>query len=206
MKYLLVPGKDIWAKYGKDVDLSLFGMDRHEWGTIHLVIGITLLALLALHIMLHWKTILSLLRRLIPNCTLRFIVALLFSAVCVVLVGFALVVEPQVKERELKGRHRIEHGYVEETEKTNELAEKGLQDTSLTTHRHAESSIEVRGYMTLIEVAEKQHVPVDYLKRHLNIPQSASDQEKLGWLRRRYGFRMSEVTRVIDEYCKRGGV
>ena len=59
MKFILIPGKDRLAKYGRGVDLSLLGMDRHEWGTIHLAIGLALLGLLTLHIILHWKAIIK---------------------------------------------------------------------------------------------------------------------------------------------------
>ena len=65
MKFVLIPGKERWVKYGRNVDLYLLGMDRHEWGTIHLVIGFILLGLLVLHIILHWKMILAMYHRFI---------------------------------------------------------------------------------------------------------------------------------------------
>ena len=65
MKYVLIPGKDRWVKYGRNVDLTLFGLDRHQWGSIHLYLGLTLLGLLALHIILHWHQIVGLFHRLI---------------------------------------------------------------------------------------------------------------------------------------------
>ena len=54
MKYVIVPGYLRWEIYGRNVDLFFWGMGRHEWGTIHLVIGFVFLALLVLHIALHW--------------------------------------------------------------------------------------------------------------------------------------------------------
>ncbi len=36
IKFVLLPGKDTWAVYGRKAELFLFGMDRHQWGTIHL--------------------------------------------------------------------------------------------------------------------------------------------------------------------------
>tara|TARA_R110002033_G_scaffold38827_3_gene78300 strand:+ start:2890 stop:3105 length:216 start_codon:yes stop_codon:yes gene_type:complete len=39
IKYTLISGKERNVIYGKNVELSLFGMDRHEWGYIHLVIA-----------------------------------------------------------------------------------------------------------------------------------------------------------------------
>ncbi len=112
--------------------------------------------------------------------------------------------KPEVREiRRGEGRQSTRYGHVEEKEETLEHPEKGLKDGSHKAHRHTKSSIEVRGYMTLIEVAEKYNVPTEYLKEHLGIPKSASSEEKLGWLRKRYGFRMGDVKRMIDEYHKK---
>ncbi|GAN33419.1 MAG: DUF4405 domain-containing protein [Candidatus Brocadia sp. AMX2] len=36
IKFVLLPGKDTWAAYGRKAELFLFEMDRHQWGTIHL--------------------------------------------------------------------------------------------------------------------------------------------------------------------------
>ncbi len=36
IKFILLPGKEAAVVYGRKVDLLLFGLDRHAWGTIHL--------------------------------------------------------------------------------------------------------------------------------------------------------------------------
>jgi hypothetical protein len=48
MKYVLIPGKSRWVKYGRNVDLTLLSWDRHDWGELHLYLGFTLLSLPAL--------------------------------------------------------------------------------------------------------------------------------------------------------------
>ena len=55
MKYVLPSGRDAWAKYGSNLQLSWLGWDRHDWGDIHLYLAFTLLTLLVLHIILHWQ-------------------------------------------------------------------------------------------------------------------------------------------------------
>ena len=57
MKYVLLPGKETTAIYGRKVDLFLFGMDRHAWGRIHLILAFVFLGLLTLHVVLHWNMI-----------------------------------------------------------------------------------------------------------------------------------------------------
>ena len=59
IKYILVPGTKRWDIYGRNVDLTFLGMDRHEWGTVHLIFAILFLSLLVLHIILHWKILVA---------------------------------------------------------------------------------------------------------------------------------------------------
>jgi hypothetical protein len=35
IKWVLVPGFLRNEKYGSDVELEFFGLDRHEWGSVH---------------------------------------------------------------------------------------------------------------------------------------------------------------------------
>ena len=39
IKYTLISGRESWIVYGDKVDLYFLGIYRHEWGTIHLIIG-----------------------------------------------------------------------------------------------------------------------------------------------------------------------
>jgi hypothetical protein len=39
MKYVLLPGYKINEVYGSGVELSFLGLDRHQWGPIHLILA-----------------------------------------------------------------------------------------------------------------------------------------------------------------------
>ncbi len=97
MKYVLIPGKERWVKYGRNVDLTLLGWDRHDWGALHLYLGFTLLGLLILHIILHWKQIVGLFQRFIPS-ERRTLVLLVFMLLAVLLIYFPFLVTPEVGE------------------------------------------------------------------------------------------------------------
>ena len=71
MKYTLLSGEDRMAFIGKSTDLEFLGMTRHEWGDIHLIISLIFLALLLLHIILHWTCIECFFRKKIPNRPVR---------------------------------------------------------------------------------------------------------------------------------------
>ncbi len=114
MKYVLIPGKEAWAVYGKKVELSWIGLDRHAWGTVHLYLAFLLLGLLLLHIILHWQMIIGLFHRFIGRRTLGHEVAILFIILCAALLFFPFFIQPEVDDSEPgKGRGR---GGVEQSE------------------------------------------------------------------------------------------
>jgi hypothetical protein len=98
MKYVLLPGRESTVKYGRRVDLSFLGLDRHDWGAIHLYLGFLLLALLALHIVLHWNMIPGLFARLIANARERWKIALVYVVVAAVLLLFPFFINPKVQD------------------------------------------------------------------------------------------------------------
>ena len=97
IKYVLVPGFQRWEIYGANVELFFWGMDRHEWGTVHLVLGYVFAGLLVLHVVLHWRVVVAISCRLIPNRLLRYVTAAVLVAATVVLVGFGVLVKPDVQ-------------------------------------------------------------------------------------------------------------
>jgi hypothetical protein len=99
MKYVLVPGYQRWDIYGRNVDLFFWGLNRHEWGMIHLVIAFVFLALLVLHNVLHWGVIVGIYRKLVPSRLARCIVAVILICLTILLFIFPVFVKPEVQER-----------------------------------------------------------------------------------------------------------
>ncbi len=98
MKYVLLPGREAALTYGRRVDLFLFGLDRHDWGTIHLYLGFLFLALLALHLVLHWHMIPGLFARLVPDSRKRAFIAWVYAALAAALLLFPFFIGPELKE------------------------------------------------------------------------------------------------------------
>ena len=99
MKYTLPSGRDAWARYGSNLQLSWLGWDRHDWGDIHLYLAFTLLSLLVLHIILHWQQILGLFQRLVPDPRRRYRIALVFLLLSLLLLYFPFLITPDSKAR-----------------------------------------------------------------------------------------------------------
>jgi hypothetical protein len=95
MKYVLVPGRERWVKYGRNVNLTLFGWDRHDWGDIHLDLGLIFLAFLVLHIILHWRQIVGLFHKFVP-AERRPLILLAFVLLAVFLLYFPFLLSPEI--------------------------------------------------------------------------------------------------------------
>jgi Domain of unknown function (DUF4405) len=107
MKYVLLPGREVWAVYGKKVDLSWLGLDRHAWGAVHLYLAFLLLGLLLLHIILHWQMIIGLFHKFIAPTNLGDEVAIVFVILCVALLFFPFFINPEIDDSPPgKGRDR----------------------------------------------------------------------------------------------------
>ena len=99
IKYVLVPGYLRWEIYGRNVELFFWGMDRHEWGTIHFIIGLVFLGLLILHVVLHFSMVVGIYRRLVPNRLGRRVIAAILVCLTLLLLFFPFFVKAEIQER-----------------------------------------------------------------------------------------------------------
>ena len=97
IEFTLISGQKRWSEYGKNVDLYFMGMDRHQWGTVHLILGFVLIGLLVLHIFLHWNTIKHVYKRIIKQPLLNKLVALGFMFICITIILVPLFIQPEIK-------------------------------------------------------------------------------------------------------------
>jgi len=167
MRYVLPPGSGHFT--------TIWGLDRHEWGSIHFWIAIAFLAVLACHLFLHWRWIVTLMRGR-PREGSGARVALGTVGLAALL---ALAVAPFVSPVERVGeRQHAPNPHSSEIE--------GLES--------------IRGFMTLAEVQEATGVPADHILRELGLPPSVEHKERLGRLRTVYGFTIDDVRRIVQAY------
>ena len=96
LKFTLVSGVERKQMYGQYVDLLFFNMNRHQWGTIHFILGLVFFGLLATHIFLHWKMITSAFQKLIKNQTNKRIIAFIFIIICALLILLPFFITPKI--------------------------------------------------------------------------------------------------------------
>ncbi|TKG97382.1 DNA-binding protein [Puteibacter caeruleilacunae] len=207
IRYVLVPGFQRNAIYGNDVELYYLGMDRHQWGTIHLWLSLALIFLLLLHIVFHWKQIVGIFKTMVPIRTLRLALSSLLILFTIVFGIMPLFVSPEVDESVVHySRHReVNRG--DDSEEKLEIIQpvsKQSQEVQSTKgnkgdRKHVDhSEIEIFGYMTINEVAEKYNVSAQELAKSINVPNGNNDI-KLGRLKKKYTFQISELRDYIEQ-------
>lgn len=228
MKYILIPGKDRVLVYGRNVELYFFNLDRHQWGTVHLIVSLCMLGLLGIHIILHWKIIITQFKSWFARKSFRWVLTVIFVIICFVLVYFPFRITLQVEDfeggrgRYYQERHgletlkpaeqkdriepstepvvEVEKPIVEEARAIEAEPEKPVEVEERIEHEEYDSTIDIQGFMTLKEISENYQVPVSHIKSKLDIPSSVSENEHLGRLRRTYGFTMSQVRDIVIAY------
>lgn len=221
IKYVLVPGFKRNEIYGNDVDLYFMGLDRHQWGTIHLILSFILLFLLLLHIFFHWNMIISVFKRMVLKRSLRIALATSFIVLSFIFGVTPLFLKPEIRQGTSHQFHQTEHvarnnlqGATSSSRQKIKQTEGEAKDTMALLISKVEQSdsksyqkenykqnekhtIEVHGYMTLNEVAEIYDITPKELASCIHIPIEYSN-EKLGRLRKKYNFQMEDLRNYIE--------
>ena len=162
----------------------LWGLDRHQWGEIHFTISVFILILLSLHLVLHWRWILAVVRgQKREGSGAR--VAL--GAMGVLGLVF-LAITPFFSSPEQFTRSELQSGL------------SAGEQTEALSPSHDDS---IRGNMTLQELEKETGVSAQELIQHLGMPPETPVQEKMGRLRKQYGFTMEQVREAVDELKKK---
>jgi len=187
LKFILIPGIQRWEIYRSNVDLTLWGWDRHQWGAVHLIIGCVFLGFLVLHIIFHWKQIKALFQGMIKGKLAQLTMLGFFIPVNILLLLFSFIVPPEVipykKGEGHQSQHKVDIGRLEKQQMPAQKttgSSKEILDRGHNEEKHERNdSIPVSGSMTLSEVANKYRVPDDSLKKFLGIPLSISNSAVL---------------------------
>lgn len=98
LHYLLPPGSGRWS--------DIWGLNRHEWGELHFWISIIFFSVLALHLILHWKVIVNLIKgRHTKEPKLRLVLGII-GLIVVLLLSAAPLVSPTNEIERSGGGHQ----------------------------------------------------------------------------------------------------
>lgn len=98
MEYVLIPGSERNEVYGRNVELSFWNLDRHQWGNFHLIFGFILIFLLLLHIIFHWKLIVAIYRKMVSGKSIRIVLGIVLLFLTLILAVAPIFVKPEIQE------------------------------------------------------------------------------------------------------------
>lgn len=170
---------------GRGHALMLWGMDRHDNGNVHFYLALAMVALIIVHLWLHWPWVCSILSNLFGASQPKRNRRTLYGAILLLVIGIVtpcslLWVKTQVKYT--YGEDQGRHGY--EAFETNELPY-------------------ITGRTTLSQAAEMAGISVEQLIRELQLPSNTNPNERLGRLKRQYGFEIEDVRRIASQNANR---
>ncbi len=183
---------------------SLLDWTRHDWGDVHFYLGCGLAGLVAVHVALHWNWVCTFTRRmLIGRAAAGAISRVRRDAYGIAFVGLLIGVfggatwlasrYVEVQDGGLGRGARAAAGSPQQARLVGQTRARTEGDDAERAGRNL-----ISGSTTLADAAEMAGVPVEALRRELNVPDDVSADERLGRLRRQYGFTMSDVRRAVD--------
>jgi hypothetical protein len=171
IRYVLPPGSGHHT--------TLWGLDRHDWGSIHFWIAVAFLCVVALHLFYHWRWVVSVVRgRPCEGSGMRLALGAMALA-AIVAVAAAPFVAP------------IERGPVELHEQEGERSSE-------------HDSGGIRGRMSLTEIEAATGVPPAYLVEKLELPADVSLDDGVGKIGKQHGFDVDQVRAAVNEYLEEG--
>ncbi|MBN1845034.1 MAG: DUF4405 domain-containing protein [Sedimentisphaerales bacterium] len=162
----------------RGTELLLFGWDRHDYGRLHFYLALGMLSLIAVHVWLHWswvcQTVSGFLGRAKAKPLRRAVYGLTLLLLSAAGIAASLAwANSRVQETVLEGDNQAVEG-------------------------HEEEFLPQMGQMSLQEISQRTGVPVERFIEQLHLPADVDVRERLGRLRRLYGFEMQHVRDVIN--------
>jgi len=166
---------------GRAHTLTLWGMNRHDYGNVHFYLALAMVALIIVHLWLHWPWVCSIMSNLLgapqPKRFKRALYGMTLLLVMVIVTAGSL----------LWGETKVKYTYGEDQ------ARYGYEafETDVLPH--------ITGRTTLSQAAEMAGISVEQLISKLQLPSNISPNERLGRLRWQYGFEIEDVKRIASE-------
>ena len=159
--------------------MTLWGLGRHDYGSIHFYLALALIGLMVIHIWLHWPWVCTTAKKLAGMKSVNGKRGIIYGIALLVIVA-ALTLGALFY--------------------ANTLVVRTVQTTNHEPLEHGSlSSLHVSGQTTLAEAAEIGGIPVEELILKPSLPSDVDIDERLGRLKRQYGFEIHDVRRALKQ-------
>ena len=159
--------------------LALWSLTRHQWGDLHFWLALAAVAIVALHLALHWTWVVSIVRRWmvganqgLPSPRLRAIAAV----ATILIVGVAVA--------------GFWYTSIQSIQRT------GTPQPETPEHRPEDAGL--RGSMTLTDTAAALGCSVEQVRQRLGLPVTIQDSEHLGQIAKQRGTTMQELRKQLE--------
>ena len=205
--YVLVPGREAKTIYGHYAELKFWGLSRFEWADIHLILCFIFLAVLFLHIVLHWKMLINMMKTCFRRTRYHrpIIFLLIFMTLGIMILPF--FIQPEIQRRMPESSLHINGQSIiapeQSVQKLNINSGQQINNSQSSTlsaverHEH-EVEIDVNGKQTVREACIQHGITPKDLCSVLNIPGDAKN-ERLGRIKRKYNLTMPHIKEVIAQ-------
>jgi len=207
--------------------LTILGRSRHEWGDVHFYLALGLIAIVVLHLVLHWRWITNSLGALVRSKASRKAGAGAGGAILLLalgIVGAGVVAAPwliPVNDEAGGGRGGKGRGAAADCATCGQaeacIGEKALDqaldnldegtipdDAAAGTHEHhgGHGRDRIRGRTTVAEAAKAAGVTVERLLAELKLPATTPATASFGPLRQQHGLEMEGIRATVDRLKK----
>ena len=173
-----------------------WGLHRHQWGDIHAILSFGFVALFTIHLVLHWSWIKGSTRKLLRLPSSLVVVLLLPALVILAAWSFSEKDSPAYSGYGTRAGSTI--GRVAETPASPPPPENVAAEED-TTEEKKGKKVEINGRMSLADIETATGLKAGEIAEKLGLPGDAPRDQKLGQLRRRYGFQLQQVRDLIME-------
>ena len=173
--YVLPPGTG--GRHGGQ-EATLWGLGRHDYGDIHFYMALAMIGLMVIHVWLHWSWVCTTVNKLLgmkATSSAR-------RAMC----GVAILM---ISAALLCGSLFWTKNQINSTSKVVE------QETIA---HQSSSSIHISGQTTLVQAAKICGISEEELILQLQLPAKVNGNERLGRLKRQYGFEIDDVRKILE--------
>jgi hypothetical protein len=150
---------------------SIWGMDRHQWGGLHFWIAAVFILLIIIHLYLHWRWIVIMIRGKNGKGSLIGLLGIPGLAIITVL-AIAPLLSPRIS---------TDQGKIS-------AADSRYDD------------IIIRGSMTLSELEAQTGVSSVYILKTLDLPANTPGSRRLGNLARRHNLEINDFRKAVIGY------
>lgn len=168
----------------------VWGLHRHQWGDIHMILSFVFVAFFILHLLLHWSWIKGATKKLLRSPSALAVILLLPALLILLAWSFSEKDSPAYAEFGHRAGARM--GRTVELPPAPPVEE-------VAAGKKQPKKVEINGRMSLADVEKATGISAKKIAQGLGLPQDAPLDQNLGQLRRRYNFEMQQVRDLVTK-------